>query len=125
MIVQPVFTGLPMSSRQATQRWTTSHESEPKPQYIDQQCIVYNYKCDQCDAGYVGTPVNISVRTRRMTFAIVLMCWKKFQNKFDYVAYEMLLIKSLYSQICWKILCIPGFPVHLKTGLFCLFWRQT
>ena len=21
---------------------------------IDQQCVVYNFKCDQCDAGYVG-----------------------------------------------------------------------
>ena len=45
-IVQPVFTG-----RKIAQEFPTS---EPKPQLIDQQCAVYNFKCDQCDAGYVG-----------------------------------------------------------------------
>ena len=30
-----------------------------------------------------------------MTFAIVLMCWKKCQNKFDCLVNEMLLIKQL------------------------------
>ena len=27
---------------------------EPKPPVISQQCIVYDYKCDLCDAEYVG-----------------------------------------------------------------------
>ena len=45
-IVQPVF----MSCKIA-QEFPTS---KSKPQLIDQQCIVYNFKCDQCDAGYVG-----------------------------------------------------------------------
>ena len=27
---------------------------EPKPPLIDQQCVVYNYQCDLCDAEYVG-----------------------------------------------------------------------
>ncbi|XP_068750815.1 uncharacterized protein [Montipora capricornis] len=45
-IVQPVFT-----SRKIAQEFSTS---ELKPQLIDQQCVVYNFKCDQCDAGYVG-----------------------------------------------------------------------
>ena len=27
---------------------------EPKPPMIRQQCVVYNYKCDLCDAEYVG-----------------------------------------------------------------------
>ena len=45
-IVQPVFT-----SRKIAQEFPTS---ELKPQLIDQQCVVYNFKCDQCDAGYVG-----------------------------------------------------------------------
>ena len=27
---------------------------EPKPPIISQQCVVYNYKCDLCDAEYVG-----------------------------------------------------------------------
>ena len=59
-IVQPVFT-----SRKIAQEFPTS---EPKPQLIDQQCVVYNFKCDRCDAGYVGyTRVHLSIRTRRWT----------------------------------------------------------
>ena len=45
-IIQLVFT-----SRKIAQKFPTS---KPKPQLIDQQCVVYNFKCDQCDAGYVG-----------------------------------------------------------------------
>ena len=45
-IVQPVFT-----SRKIAQEFPTS---EPKPQLNDQQCVVYNFKCDQRDAGYIG-----------------------------------------------------------------------
>ena len=43
---QSVFT-----RRKIVQEFPTS---EPKFQLIDQQCVVYNFKCDQCDAGYVG-----------------------------------------------------------------------
>jgi len=28
--------------------------TEPKPPLINKQCVVYEYKCDLCDAGYVG-----------------------------------------------------------------------
>ena len=45
VIVQPVFT-----SRKIAHEFPTN---EPKPQLIDQQCVVYNFKCDQCDAVYV------------------------------------------------------------------------
>ena len=27
---------------------------EPKPALVNQQCVVYNYQCDLCDAEYVG-----------------------------------------------------------------------
>ena len=27
---------------------------EPKPNVVTQQCVVYLFKCDLCDAGYVG-----------------------------------------------------------------------
>ena len=27
---------------------------EPKPNIVTQQCVVYAFKCDLCDAGYVG-----------------------------------------------------------------------
>ena len=88
--VQPVFT-----SRKIAHEFPTN---EPKPQLIDQQCVVYNFKCDQCDAGYVGYTViicsyvstDIEARPRqfvstmiidtqagfRMTFTVVLRCWK-------------------------------------------------
>ena len=28
---------------------------EPKPSLINQQCALYNYQCDLCDAEYVGS----------------------------------------------------------------------
>ena len=34
-------------------------ESEPKPQLIDQQCVVYNFKCDQWMLVMSDTPVDI------------------------------------------------------------------
>ena len=46
-IVQPVFT-----SRKIAQEFPTN-EPQPQPQLIDQQCVVYNFKCEQCDSGYV------------------------------------------------------------------------
>ena len=82
-ILQPVFT-----SRKIAQEFPTS---EPKPQLIDQQCVVYNFMLVMSD-----TPVDISsyasmdieARPRqcastmivdtqagfRMTFTVVLMC---------------------------------------------------
>ena len=45
-IVQPVFTSLKIAQEFL--------RSKPKPQLVDQQCVVYNVQCDQCDAGYVG-----------------------------------------------------------------------
>ena len=108
-IVQPVFT-----SRKIAQEFPTS---EPKPQLIDQQCVVYNFKCDQCDAGYVGDTRGLlfarvdghrsktsSVRKHydnrhagripddlRNCFNVL----KKCQNKFDCLINEMLLITQL------------------------------
>ena len=87
-IVQPVFT-----SRKIAQEFPTS---EQKSQLIDQLCVVYNFKCDNCDAGYVGyirghllyASMDIEARPRpctsimiidtqagfQMTFTVVLMC---------------------------------------------------
>ena len=107
--VQPVFT-----SRKIAQEFPTS---EPKPQLIDQQCVVYNFKCDQCDAGYVGyTRGHLFVRVdghRSKTSSVrkhydsrhagwipddLRNCFsvlKKCHNKFDCLINEMLLIKQL------------------------------
>ena len=27
---------------------------EAKPPIVNEQCVVYNFQCDLCDAGYVG-----------------------------------------------------------------------
>ena len=108
-IVQPVFT-----SRKIAQELPTS---EPKPQLIDQQCVVYNFKCDQCDAGYVGyTRGHLFVRVdghKSKTSSVrehyesrhagripddfhsCFYVLKKCQNKFDCLVNEMLLIKQL------------------------------
>ena len=108
-IVQPVFTSCKIAQAFPT--------SEQKPQLIDQQCVVYNFKCDHCDAGYVGyirghllyALMDIEARPRpctsimiidtqagfQMTFTVVLMCWKKCQNNFDCFINEMFLMKQL------------------------------
>ena len=44
--IQPVFT-----SRKLNQDLSLR---EPKPNIVTQQCVVYLFKCDLCDAGYVG-----------------------------------------------------------------------
>jgi len=106
--VQLVFT-----SRKIAHEFRTS---EPKPQLIDQQCVVYNFKCDQCDAGYVGytrghlfvcidghRSKTSSVRNHydnrhagrilddlRNCFSVLKKC-----HKFDCLINEMLLIKQL------------------------------
>ena len=106
--VQPVFT-----SRKIAQEFLTS---EPTPQLI-QHCVVYNFKCDQCDAGYVGyTRGHLFVRVdrhRNKTSSVrkhydnrhpgripddLHSCFnvlKKCRNKFDCLVNEMLLIKQL------------------------------
>ena len=107
--VQPVFT-----SRKVAHEFPTN---EPKPQLIDKQCVVYNFKCDQCDAGYVGyTRGHLFVRVsghRSKTSSVrkhydnrhpgripddLHSCFKvlkKCQSKFDCLVNEMLLIKQL------------------------------
>ena len=107
--IQPVFT-----SRKIAQEFPTG---EQKPQLIDQQCVVYKFKCDQCDAGYVGyTRGHLFVRVdghRNKTSSVrkhydlkhagkvpddLRDCFKvlkKCQNKFDCLVNEMLLIKQL------------------------------
>ena len=107
--VQPVF-----MSRKIAQEFPTGG---PKPQLIDQQCVVYQFKCDQCDASYVGytcrhlfvcvdghrsktSSVRIHYDNRHAGTVLDDLCncftlLKKCQNKFDCLVNEMLLIKQL------------------------------
>ena len=89
---------------------------EPKPNIVTQQCVVYLFKCDLCDAGYVGyTKGHLHTRVeghRQKASSICkhyykdntavpnnfLACFiviKKCMNKFDCLVNEMLCIQEL------------------------------
>ena len=59
---------------------------EPKPPVINQQCVVYNFVCDLCDADYVG------YTSRDLTSNFTIL--KKCQGKFDCLIFEMLWIRN-------------------------------
>ena len=87
---------------------------EDKPPLVNQQCVVYHFQCNLCDAGYVGytcrhlhqrieehkgTAIgnhlkdqhNMSPNDIARNFKILRKC----QNKLDCLIFEMLFIKEL------------------------------
>ena len=89
---------------------------EARPPIVNQQCLVYKFKCDLCDAGYVGfTRCNLhhrvdehksssssigkhfrdehSLAPKDLTknFRVLVKC----PNKFDCLIYEMFFINEL------------------------------
>ena len=89
---------------------------EAKPPIVNEQCVVYNFQCDLCDAGYVGyTREHLHNRAKghkQQSSAIAkhyknvhgaipqdllkrFEVLKKCRNKFDCLVYEMLLIRTL------------------------------
>ena len=108
--IQPVFV-----SRKIGQ---DLQECENKPQLVNQQCVVYQFKCNLCDTGsYVGYTrghLHVRVDGHKSTSSSVrkhydndhagavpedlLSCFKvikKCRNKFDCLVNEMLYIKQL------------------------------
>ena len=106
--IQPVFV-----SRKIEQELNVK---ETKPPIVNQQCVVYSFQCDLCDAGYVGyTRVYLHNRVKghkQQSSAIAkqyknihgtmpqgllerFKVLKKCKNKFDCLVYEMLFIRSL------------------------------
>ena len=96
---------------------------EPKPKIINEQCVVYHFKCGLCEMDYVGFTdrhlfQRISEHTnsrssigkhmklqhgvQRPAIAEHFTVLKKCRNKLDCLVYEMLFIKklkhSMYSQ---------------------------
>ena len=87
---------------------------EPKPPLINQQCVVYNYICDLCDAEYVGyTSRHLYKRIEEHRFTAIgkhlqnehrvdtvgdltnnFKILKKCQGKFDCLIHEMLWIRK-------------------------------
>ena len=104
--VQPVFV-----SRKLEQDFTPN---EVKPSFVNQQCIVYHFSCDLCDAYFVGYTTQhlfqcvagrkYSAISKHLTEAdcgsdllneSCLKVLKKCQSKFDCLVFEMLYIKRL------------------------------
>ena len=89
---------------------------EAKPPIVNEQCVVCNFQCDLCDAGYVGyTREHLHNRVKghkQQSSAIAkhyknvhgaipqdllkrFEVLKKCRNKFDCLVYEILLIRTL------------------------------
>ena len=106
--IQPVFV-----SRKIEQELNVK---ETKPLIVNQQCVVYSFQCDLCDAGYVGyTRVHLHNRVKghkQHSSAIAkhyknvhgtmpqdllkrFEVLKKCKNKFDCLLYEMLFIRAV------------------------------
>ena len=90
---------------------------EPKPNIVTQQCVVYLFKCDLCDAGYVGYTkghLHTRVEGHRQKGSSICKHYykeqntavpnnflarfnviKKCMNKFDCLVNEMLYIQEL------------------------------
>ena len=90
---------------------------EPEPNIVIQQCVVYLFKCDLCDAGYVGyTKGHLHTQVERHrqkapsiykhyakehntavpnNFSACFNVIKKCTNKFDCLVNEMLFIQDL------------------------------
>ena len=88
---------------------------EANPPIVNEQCVVYNFQCDLCDAGYVGYTCGHfhnhvkghkqqSSATGKHYKTIPRDLLKRFQvvkkcrNKFDCLVYEMLFIRTLHVQ---------------------------
>ena len=63
---------------------------EKKPQIVDQQCVVYGFQCDLCDAGYVGyTHVHLHVHVvGHKQWSSFL--YKQYQDKHSMVSEDLL-----------------------------------
>ena len=87
---------------------------ENKPPLVNQQCVVYNFQCNLCDAGYVGyTCRHLHQRIEEHKGSAIgnhlkeqhdmapddiaqfFNILKKCQNKFDCLIFEMFFIKEL------------------------------
>ena len=86
---------------------------EVKPSIVNQQCVVYEYRCDSCDANYVGyTLQHLHQRTDEYRYSVIgkheqshssrrndiqgqFTVLKHCQSKFDCLIHKMLLIRKI------------------------------
>ena len=106
--IQPVFV-----SRKIEQELSVK---ETKPPIVNQQCVVYGFQCDLCDAGYVGYTrghLHNRVKGHKQQSSAIAKHYKnmhgtmpqgllkrfdvlkKCRNKFECLVYEMLFIRAL------------------------------
>ena len=110
---------------------------EAKPPIVNEQCVVYNFQCDLCDACYVGyirghlhnrvkgheqLSSAIAKHCKNVHATIpqdLLKCFevlKKRRNKFDCLVYEMLFIRT-YSGESIFIIFAPCYINFRATSL--------
>ena len=110
MIFQPVYVSKKLES--------ALHVPEKKPPLVNPQCVVYKFKCDQCDADYVGyTCRHLHQRIDKHENSVVgkhmrechreepakiehcFSILKKCQSKLHCLLYEMLFIRELKPKL--------------------------
>lgn len=100
---------------------------ETKPPIVNQQCVVCSFQCDLCDAGYEGYTrghLHNRVKGHKQQFSTIAKHYKnmqgtmpqgllkrfevlkKYRNKFDCLAYEMLFIGALKPNLNVQSDCI-------------------
>ena len=90
---------------------------EIKPSIVNQQCVVYKFACDLCDADYVGyTALHLHQRIAKHKYLSIgkhlleahnntnlnegqFCVLKKCHRKFDCLVYEMLFIQELRPRL--------------------------
>ena len=110
---------------------------EAKPPIVNEQCVVYNFQCDLCDAGYVGYTrghLHNRVKGHKQQSSAIAKHYKnvhgtipqdplkrfevlkKRRNKFDCLVYEMLFIRT-YSGESIFIIFAPCYINFRSTSL--------
>ena len=110
---------------------------EAKPPIVNEQCVVYNFQCDLCDAGYVGYTrghLHNRVKGHKQQSSAIAKHYKnvhgtipqdplkrfevlkKRRNKFDCLVYEMLFIRT-YSGESIFIIFAPCYINFRATSL--------
>ena len=104
--IQPIYTSKKIAAEFPT--------GETKPALVNQQCVVYHFKCDLCDADYVGyTCRHLHQRIDEHKSSVVgehmveqhgedaknieksFKVLRKCRGKYECLLYEMLFIKEL------------------------------
>ena len=113
---------------------------ENKPSIVNTQCVVYLFRCDLCDANYVGyTARHLQQRISEHRYSAIgkrletqhgnrtktdhlFKVLRKCNSKFDCLVYEMLYIKDIKPSLNMQADSIHAklFTWHFRTFFFLL-----